>query len=321
MKNKILKLCLSLSVGGGLYADGSFDSNQIADIFYNLNEKALTTKEKKINHLQGFCATGSFEPSKEITKVIDLPFLNQNQIPTQVRYSLGGAIKSDKSKPRGLALHMMGQGETWTMVMLNSEINFAKNPKEFAEFFQMRIPVNGKVDTEKIKKLTQEVDSYRNFEAYMKNVGISASVSNTAYYSIHTFMFKDKKDGKLIPARWKFVPVNGIKYLKEKELKQLGDKFLAQRFQKEVAKKPIEYKMYLVLANKGDVIDDTTALWEGEHKELLVGTLKVVKYDGEGCNNDVYFPSDLPSGVGEPKDPLFQIRNETYGITFGRRQQ
>ncbi|WP_104698057.1 MULTISPECIES: catalase [unclassified Helicobacter] len=320
MRNKILKLCLIMSIGGFLNADETYDSNQIADIFYSLNGKALTSKEKKINHLHGFCAAGTFEPSKEIMQDIDLPFLGQNHIPTQVRYSLGGAIKSDKSKPRGLALHMMGNNETWTMVMLNSEINFAKNPKEFAEFFQMKIPVNGKVDTQKIKKLTQEVDSYRNFEAYMEKVGISSSVSNTAYYSIHTFMFKDKKSGEMIPARWKFVPLNGIKYLSKEELKQLGDKFLAQKFQKEVAKKPVEYQMYLVLANKGDIIDDTTALWKGEHKELLVGTLKVEKYEGEGCNNDVYFPSELPSGVGEPKDPLFKVRNETYGVTFGRRQ-
>ena len=78
--------------------------------------------------------------------------------------------------------------------------------------------------------------------------------------------------------------------------------------------------MYLVYANDNDVINDTTALWEGEHKEEYVGTLKVAKYVGDDCNGDVYFPSDLPLGVNPPNDPLFDLRNTTYGITFGRRQ-
>ena len=84
--------------------------------------------------------------------------------------------------------------------------------------------------------------------------------------------------------------------------------------------KPIEYQMYLEFPNKGDAVDDTTALWTGDHKTLLVGTLKVEKYDGEACNQDVYFPSELPSGVEAPIDPLFDLRTPTYAITFGKRQ-
>ena len=36
-------------------------------------------------------------------------------------------------------------------------------------------------------------------------------------------MFKDKKSGDMIPARWKFVPVDGIKYLTKEELEKKGD--------------------------------------------------------------------------------------------------
>ena len=59
---------------------------------------------------------------------------------------MGGALKTDKSKLRGLAIKLNGENEAWTMVMLNTEINFAKNPQEFGQFFEMNIPVNGKVD-------------------------------------------------------------------------------------------------------------------------------------------------------------------------------
>lgn len=319
MKIKYLGLCFATFMSWASLGAHEVTSDEIADVFYKLNLRADDPK-MKINHAKGFCSLGEFVPNKEINEAIDVPLLQQDSIPTAVRFSLGGAVMDDKSKGRGMALRMQGKDETWTMVMLNSEINFARTPEEFKQFFEMKIPVNGKVDHEKIKKLTQEVKSFRNFDAYMKNVGFSSSVANTGYYSIHTFMFKDKKSGKMIPARWKFVPVDGVKYLSEDEKSKLGTDYLLTRFQEHIKNKPVEYKMYLVFANKDDVINDTTALWSGKHKEVLVGTLKVEKYDGMDCNKEVYFPSEIPSGVGAPNDPLFQIRNETYGVTFGRRQ-
>ena len=51
-----------------------------------------------------------------------------------------------------------------------------------------------------------------------------------------------------------------------------------------------------------------------------MGTLNVSQYSGNTCNSDVYFPSEIPTGVGAPNDPLFDVRNQAYAITFGKRQ-
>lgn len=298
-----------------------YNSLAIADIFYELNGDSRDP-HKKINHTKGFCATGIFTPAKDITKKLDIPLLSQNSLKAEVRYSLGGGNKlaSDKSKPRGMAIKLDGSKESWEIVMLNTEINFAKNPQEFGEFFAMRIPKNGKVDSSYIEKRTNEVQSYRNFEAYMKNIGITGSVANTMYHSIHTFFFQDKQSKKLMPARFKFIPVNGVSYLTQNELATRGDNFLESDFKDKSSKSPILYKMILVFANPNDKINDTTALWSGKHKELEVGVLAVQKYNGYTCNGDVFMPNVLPQGVAEPKDPLFEVRNEVYSITFGRRQ-
>lgn len=298
-----------------------YDANRIADIFYALNGDA-NDPSKKVNHTKGFCASGEFVPAKDIANLLDIGLLSQSVIPTQVRYSSGGGSVniSDKDKPKGLALKINGESDSWEIVMLNTEINFAKNPEEFGKFFEMRIPQNGKVDKENVAKMFREVASYRNFVKYLdENIGVYPSLANVAYHSIHTFYFKDKS-GKMIPARFKFVPKNGVKFVGEEEAKKLADHYLEDRFKQDVSKKPIEYTMILVLANPGDIIDDTTALWNGRHKEIEVGTLSVKQYDGKDCNVDVYMPITLPKGVGEPEDPLFQVRNETYINTFSRRQ-
>ncbi|EGK8199306.1 catalase [Campylobacter fetus] len=297
----------------------SYSAEDLADIFYQLNYSAEHPKAK-INHTKGFCASGVFEPSKEISKFVNVPLFKKDKIDAQIRYSLGGAIMDDKSKPRGMAIKMQGDGDLWTMVMLNLPIVFAKNAKEFGDFFKMRIPVDGKVDSDFIKESMQKVNSYRNFDNYINSIGITSSVANTPFFSAHTFWFKSAKDDKMIAAKWRFEPVSGVKYLNKDEEKTLSNDYLSQRFKEHVKSSPVEYKMYLTLANENDPVDDPATLWKGKHKEVLAGTLKVYKYDGEGCNSDVYFPSEIPSGVGAPKDKLFDIRNEVYAITFGRRQ-
>lgn len=293
-------------------------ATKIADIFYALNYDPKNPKQK-INHTQGFCALGTFTPNSEASKRFDIPILRDKNIPAEVRYSLGGAIKSDKSKGRGMALRMQTNAESWSMVLLNTEINFAKNPQEFITFFEMRIPQNGRVDSEKIKTITQNTPSFKNFEKYMQGIGITPSVANTAYHSIHTFYFKEK-NGKNIPARITFEPLLGAKYATQKELDSMNDSFLESDFARHVANAPIKYNMYLILANKGDRVDDTTALWQGAHKRALIGTLSVAQTSDGACNDEMFLPADIPQGVSAPSDPLFSVRNEVYGITFGRRQ-
>ncbi|CAM2963039.1 catalase [Helicobacter burdigaliensis] len=315
---KSLGICLSLCLMGGLtnaQETQTYDAQKIADIFYKLNGDPKNPKTR-VNHVKGFCASGAFTPSQDFHQSsLNLPLFKESKIPVQVRYSLGGAIKDDKSKQRGMTLKFLGNNDSWTMVMLNTEINFAKNPQEFGQFFEMKIP--NLLDKQKIQELSQR-DSYKNFNAYLDKIGIS-SLEHTPFYSIHTFWFKDSANN-LIPARWKFIPKDGISYLSDKDLQKASKDFLEENFKKYTKNKPIEYKMYLEFANKNDKTDDTTALWSGEHKNLFMGILKVSNYEGKDCNQDVYFPSELPNGVEEPKDPLFNLRTPTYAITFGKRQ-
>lgn len=305
-----------------LLADDVYDSQRIADIFYELNGD-VNDPRKKVNHTKGFCASGNFAPSGNAKDLFKLPILNDANIPTIARFSLGGGDPnaSDKGKSKGLALKLAGSNDAWEIVMLNTEINFAKDLKEFGQFFEMRIPKDGKVDTKKVEKMLKEVKSYRNFENYLKTkIGVSPSVANIMYHSIHTFFFVDSKTDKLVAARWKFIPLSGEKKLSDSEIAKLGDNYLEDVFKKDLKNGPVKYKMVLVLANPNDIINDTTALWSGKHKEVEVGVLSLDKYDGRDCNFDVFLPSILPQGIEPPKDPLFETRNIVYGITFGRRQ-
>lgn len=322
MKTKLLTCCLSALLGtqlgiqiGTAKTAQEYNAQAIADLFYKLNGDK--NPHKKINHTKGFCANANFLPKKGIDKILHIPMLQQHSIPTLVRYSLSGGNPnaSDKSKVRGMALKIQGNQEIWEIVMTNTEINFAKNPQEFYEYFSRMLPST----QESTRQAINNKPFAKNYHSYLETLGITKSVANTPFYSVHTFWFKNKK-GQEVAARFKFVPREGVAYLTEEEIKQYSDDFLRSDFLAKIKETPIIYDMYLVYANKGDKTDDTTALWEGKHKEVLVGSLEVTQDQGTACNSDVFMPSNLPQGVSEPKDELFTLRNEVYGITFGRRQ-
>ncbi|WP_104749053.1 catalase [Helicobacter cynogastricus] len=311
------KIWLVLGLAGLLGAQ-EYDANRIADIFYRLNGDP-THPHKKINHAKGFCAVGDFTPKN--AGRFNIPLLKETRLKAQVRYSLGGGNlhASDASKVRGIALTLQGAKESWIMVMANTQINFARTPEEFGRFFEMRIPKEGKLNQAYIAEQMQKVPSYANYAHYLQSVGVTSSVAHTPYYSIHTFFFKDSK-GKLIPARFTLQPLAGVRTLSPTALKKAPRDFLEQDFKTQVAKHPIGYKLALILANPKDPIDNTTKLWHGRHKEIELGHLEVRHFSGDGCNAEVFMPNTLPSGIEPPKDPLFEVRNEVYGITFSRRQ-
>lgn len=320
IKKKIL--VTSLFLGCSLLNADIFDDAQgIADQFYELAGDP-SDPHKKVNHNKGFCTTGEFIPAKNLNKVLNVPMLNEKNIHANVRFSLGGGNpkQSDASKGRGMAIKLNSQNESWEFVMTNAEIFFAQNIPEFKEFFQLMIDLKNKTKTpEEVAKRRAEVPSYANYFKYVGAKDSFASFSDETYFSSHTFYFTDNK-GKERAAKWKFVPVKQVKALSKEELEALGSEFLEENLKKELANKPVTFKMSIILANENDITDNPTVFWTGKHKEIELGTLKISKYEGKGCNPDVYMPNVLPTGVSEPKDPLFEVRNLVYTYTFGRRQ-
>ncbi|RDU65107.1 hypothetical protein [Helicobacter sp. MIT 14-3879] len=95
-------------------------AQEIADLFYKVGGDPKDS-HRKVNHNKGFCTSGEFIPNKALLKEYNIPILEQDSIPSLVRYSLGGGNPkiSDKDKSRGIAIKMDGK-EPWVLVMSNA---------------------------------------------------------------------------------------------------------------------------------------------------------------------------------------------------------
>ncbi|WP_172402322.1 catalase [Helicobacter sp. 13S00401-1] len=277
----------------------------------------------KINHTKGFSAIGTFKSAKNLKDFYDIPMLTgKGKIDAEVRYSVGGPNPhgSDKTPGLGLGIKLKGNGSEWDMALASAPINFAKTKEQFLGFLQSRFPdKDGKVDPKKFEEFVKTSKPAQRFLAYNKIRGISRSVSNVAYYSLHAYMFKTA-DGKMQPARFVFVPARGERTLSKEELAKTKDNYLEDTFKKDLKAGSIKYYMYIIPARADDVIDDTSMPWDDLHAKIYVGTLNVTKYEGHKFAQDVFIPGVMPKGVGAPKDALFELRNHVYGITFSERQ-
>lgn len=330
---KILKTCvyflaISFMLSGYSYAkdtsmkDETIDTSSIAiaEIFHKMAGKE--DAKRKLNHSKGFCTLGEFVPANNISDFVDIPMLKE-KISAEVRFSKTGYSlqASDKIPVHGFAVKLTNKnGDEWDMAMTNNEINFARTKEDFAKFFLVQLPgKDGKVDEEAKQKYFSTNPSAKRFFASGGTLQPVDSVSHVSFYSAHTFFVKTS-DGKELPVRIEVIPARGQQTLSKKEVDQLGNDFLETNFKRDLKSGSVDYYIYFTLANKDDVIDDTSMPWSGLHKRILVGTLKLNKFNAHVCNQEVFLPGILPSGINPPKDALFDLRNEVYGILFADRQ-
>lgn len=301
-------------------------AEKIADMFYALNGEP-NNPHKKINHTKGFCASGEFIPNQKVAKDFAIPFLHSKKIEVKARFSLGGSEKSDKSKSRAMALKMQSENsDFWEIAMTNSRVNFAKNADEFMQFLSINLEQKqGQITPQEAAKKRESVSSFVKFAREIGHLGVSPSFADSAYHSVHTFFFTKSSD-ELVPARFSFVPKNGVKNLSPKELENLSDDFLESSFKKQLKSGAIKFALVLEVARQEDSLEDTTSVWADSNGEkisreyITLGELRLDSFSGYECNEEVFMPSILPSGVQPPKDEIFDVRSMVYAITFGRRQ-
>ncbi|PAF47435.1 hypothetical protein BKH41_07590 [Helicobacter sp. 12S02232-10] len=310
--------CILLSLGlmmGVLFAQETLTPQEAADFFYQrFGDKNYP--HKKVNHTKGFCIAGHFDPRKDIDEFVKIPLLNTKS-KVVARFSTGGGNPnaSDRFSVHGLALKLTNGKDYWDLAMLNTVINAGKTPDVIVEFLK----AVSDPDKKNLEVLAGKYPSVRRFLDYGKTLGVPLSLANVQFNTQHVYKILGA-DAKIMNAKIIFVPHAGIIELSDKEAKKAGDNFLEKRFQEDLKKGSVKYYMYLVLANPKDVLDDISIPWENTNRKIFLGTLELDKFKGNSCNLDVFLPGILPEGVQAPIDPVFEFRNQVYGITHQRRQ-
>ncbi|AOF80928.1 catalase family protein [Methyloversatilis sp. RAC08] len=277
------------------------------------------------SHAKGFCARGTFTPAPAAEGFANTRLLSAMQVPAEVRFSIGGGNPriSDKSRSaRGIAVRLSGPDEGWDMVFISEPVFFAATPASFVSFLKARVadPATKKPDPARIKAHNEQYPEGTRQPSLLAAHAAPASYASTPYFSNHAFRFV-AADGRSTWARLQFEPVSGTRHLSEAEEKSLPDDFLEMEFRSRLGSGSVDLDLYAQPAGSGDSLTDSTVTWSNGPAKVRLGRLSIDRYSGQDCNDNVYVPTRLPTGIEPSNDPILRVRAAAYGVSSTRRAQ
>ena len=87
---------------------------------------------------------------------------------------------------------------------------------------------------------------------------------------------------------------------------------------------PVTFRLRAQLAQPGDPTNDATKAWPADRKVAELGTLTInrVVADSDAVQKQLLFlPGNLTDGIEPSDDPLIDVRDAAYPVSFARRNQ
>jgi catalase len=85
---------------------------------------------------------------------------------------------------------------------------------------------------------------------------------------------------------------------------------------------PVTFRFKAQLAAEGDSTKDLSKPWRDDRKLLELGVLtidKAVANSEEAQKKLLFLPGQLSDGIEQSDDPMVDVRNGAYAISFSRR--
>ena len=291
------------------------------------NEKAIdsidvfeklfgVTEGKRRNHTKGFCFNATLTPyDSDIHNYSNSElFTGTSEVVGRLSHKGGKSAPSDANAGLyGMSLAITTAYNSKNMMSLNTEDFFpVATPEAFIEL--LRAKKKGKEAVKAFKENNPELQRY---VAHMaKKPKVLKPYEGHTFNSVSSFYLADDKNNKTA-VKWSFVPAA------EQSLNlEPSQDFFYQNMQRNLDKGEIIWDMIITIANDGDIVNNPSVQWTGEHKKITAAKLKVSSINTEAagqCDDINYDPTVLSAGIEPSDDPLFQARRDIYAITFAKR--
>jgi catalase len=98
--------------------------------------------------------------------------------------------------------------------------------------------------------------------------------------------------------------------------------FLMQELPDRLKRGPVTFHLKAQLAAAGDSTKDPTKPWPDDRKVVELGVLtidKAVPNSAEAEKKLLFLPGELTDGIEQSDDPLIDVRNGAYALSFSLR--
>jgi catalase len=312
---------LGAALPGLLRADDQPIEVQIVDA---LNKVWGVHPGFRANHAKGVVVEGSFKASAEAASLSKAALFNGSTIPATVRFSDSSGLPnlqdgSPPANPHGMAIKFhLPDGSDTDMVINSLKFFPVATGEDFRDLLLALAasPANAPKPT----KFDQFIASHPRVPAAFATVATPDSFADEEYHGIDAFVFVDKA-GNRQAVRYLMVPER-IVHLDAADAAKRAPDFLMEELPERLKRGPVTFHLKVQLAAAGDSTKDPTQPWPTDRKVVELGVLtidKAVANSADAQKALIFLPGQLTEGIEPSDDPLIDVRDSAYGVSFSRR--
>ena len=280
----------------------------------------------RANHAKGVVAEGSFTASPEAAGLSRAVLFSGSPIPVTARFSDSTGIPnipdgSGNANPHGMAVkfHLLDGSET-DMVIVSFKFFPVATSEDFRDL--LLALAASPPDAAKPTKFEQFAASHPSVPAAFATVATPDSFADEEYYGVNAFVFVDKA-GARQAVRYQMTPERVVHPSASDAAKQPPN-FLMDELPERLKRGPITFHLRAQLAAAGDSTKDPSVAWPDDRKVVDLGVLTVDKPVPDSADAEkklLFLPGQLTDGIEESDDPMIDIRNGAYALSFSRCNQ
>lgn len=279
-------------------------------------------------HAKGVMCSGTFTPSPGATSLTRAPHAQRQSTPVTVRFSDFAGVPTvadndpNAASPRGIAIRFHLGEHVHTDIVGHSHDGFpARTGEEFLQF--LRAVASSNPAGPKPTPLDSFLATHPKAKQFAETPQpIPTSFARESFFGVTAFRFTNK-DGVSRYGRFRVRPEAGNEYLDAATAGTKTANFLFDELAERIARGPIKLRIVVQLAESGDPVDDSTALWPEDRPQLEFGTIALTARvpDGDVEKRRIIFdPIPRVDGIDPSGDPLIELRSALY-LLSGRRRR
>jgi catalase len=320
---KLLAMLAMLSIAslGPVRGDDQPVETQIVDA---MNKLWGAHPGFRANHAKGAVVEGSFRASPEAAALSKAVMFNGSTIPVTLRFSDSTGMPnlpdgSAPANPHGMAIkYHLPDGSDTDMVINSLKFFPVSNGADFRDL--LLALAASPADAAKPTKFDQFVASHPTVPAAFATVATPDSFADEEYHGVNAFVFVNKS-GQKQAVRYLMVPEHAVHLNAADAAKQAPD-FLMNELPERLKRGPVTFHLKAQLAAPGDATNDPAKPWPEDRKVADLGVLtidKAVANSAEAQKALLFLPGLLTNGIEQSDDPLIDVRNGAYAVSFSRR--
>ncbi len=285
---------------------------------------AFGTHHARAVHAKGIILEGRFVPAATASSLTKAAHLQGKPVPVLVRFSDFTGIPDipdtvGASRPRGVAIKFQLPENQSTDIVMHSFNGF---PVATTDEFKVLLEAIGASGGGNSAPLTQFLATHPIAKTFLTTQKpMSTSWATLAFFGVNSFRFTNQA-GQSHFVRYQLIPEAGEQSLTKAQVATADPNYLQTEIRQRVAAKPITFKLYAQVAEKGDAIENPSIAWPDARQRVLLGTLTISKMAPNTVAEDkaLFFnPNNVHEGISLA-DPMLVDRARAYPVSVGERQ-